>query len=117
METLALISTLFGGILLLMGGGLCVYWYIFWNRNYQGKLLTQGPYMYVRHPFYTGFILLAVGLAVLIPLYETRFLAVITLAVMVVFVPREEAELIRKYKSKYREYMDEVKWRLIPGII
>lgn len=117
METLALLSTFLGGALLLLGGGICVYWYLFWNRNYKGKLLTHGPYKYVRHPFYTGFILLAVGLAVLIPLYETRFLAVITLSVMFVFVPREEAQLIRTFKAEYREYMDKVKWRLIPGII
>lgn len=117
MEILTLVSTILGGVLLLIGGGICVSWYLFWNRNYKGGLLTEGPYKYVRHPFYTGFIMLAVGLGVLIPLYETRFLTVITLAVMMVFVPREEAELIRKYKSRYREYMEEVKWRLIPGII
>jgi protein-S-isoprenylcysteine O-methyltransferase Ste14 len=117
MNNFTLITSILGGALLLTGGGICIYWYIFWNRYYQGKLLTHGPYEYVRHPFYTGFILLAIGLGVLIPLYEARFLAIITLAVMSIFVPREEAELIRKYKEEYREYMDKVKWRLIPGVI
>ena len=105
-----------GGLLALVGAALCLYWYVYWERNFQGELLTEGPYGVVRHPFYSGFILLALGLTIVFPIYETRLLAVLTLAVMVTFVPREEAQLVKQYKDEYRRYMKKVKWKLIPFI-
>ncbi len=108
------LALILGGVLAAVGAVICLYWYVYWQRNFEGQLLTEGPYAVVRHPFYTGFILLALGLAIVIPIFETRMLAVMTLAVMTVFVPREEEQLIKQYKKKYRDYMEKVKWRLIP---
>ncbi len=103
-----------GGIIALTGGVICLYWYIYWIRNFHGELLTEGPYAVVRHPFYAGFILFALGLTLVFPVYETRLLVVLTLAVMVVFVPKEEKQLLNQYKGKYRTYMKKVKWKLVP---
>lgn len=103
-----------GGFLTVFGAAICLYWYVYWERNFQGELLTEGPYAVVRHPFYAGFIMLALGLTIVFPIYETRLLAVLTLAVMVTFVPREEEQLINQYKDEYRRYMKKVKWKLIP---
>lgn len=110
------IEMIIGGLLSGAGGALCIYWYVYWERNYEGDLLTEGPYEYVRHPYYSGFILATIGLATAWPSFETRILAVMTLAGMYVFVPKEEQELINLYKKKYRKYMAKVKYRLIPGI-
>jgi protein-S-isoprenylcysteine O-methyltransferase Ste14 len=41
---------------------------------------------------------------------------VITMAVIVVFVPKEEEVLQRRYKQRYSEYMQRVRYRLIPHI-
>ena len=103
-----------GGLLSFVGAAICLYWYVYWNRNFQGELLTDGPYSVVRHPFYSGFIMLTLGLTIVFPIYETRLLAILTLAVMVTFVPREEEQLIQEYKDEYRCYMKKVKWKLIP---
>ena len=103
-----------GGLFTLLGAATCLYWYVYWERNFQGELLTEGLYAVVRHPFYSGFISLALGLTIVFPIYETRLLAVLTLAVMVTFVPREEEQLIKQYKDEYRRYMKKVKWKLVP---
>ncbi|MFH2112266.1 MAG: isoprenylcysteine carboxylmethyltransferase family protein [Candidatus Bathyarchaeota archaeon] len=116
MAPLDLILVGVGAAMALAGAAICLYWYFYWNRNFRGKLLTEGPYAYVRHPLYTGFTLLAFGLALAVPVYETRLLVVITMAVIVVFVPKEEEALLQKYKQKYREYMERVRHRLIPHV-
>ncbi|TRO50582.1 isoprenylcysteine carboxylmethyltransferase family protein [Candidatus Bathyarchaeota archaeon] len=116
MDTTTLV-TIIGLFLAVAGGIICAYWYIYWNQNFKGELITDGMYGVVRHPFYTGFILMALGITIAVPMYETRFLAVMTLAVMYVFIPREEQQLIQEYGEEYREYMKKVKYRLIPYII
>jgi len=110
------ITQALGAGLVLAGGALILYWYLYYKRNFKGTLLTGGPYGWVRHPFYTGFIILVVGLTLFLPIYETRLLLVFTLAVMYVHVPREEEQLLKQYKRKYAEYMKKVRWRLIPYI-
>jgi protein-S-isoprenylcysteine O-methyltransferase Ste14 len=116
MASLPLIAKAIGGILSVTGATVCVYWYVFWRRNYEGDLITYGPYAYVRHPFYSGFLSLALGLAMALPTFETRFLLVFTLAVLVVYVPKEEEELIRRYGQRYIDYMENVRHRLVPGV-
>ena len=105
---------LVGGLLSVVGAVICLYWYVYWQSNFKGGLLTDGLYGVVRHPFYTGFIMFALGLTIAFPVYETRLLAVLTLAVMVVYIPREEEQLLREYKQEYRAYMEKVKWKLVP---
>ena len=105
-----------GGILAAVGGVICVYWYLYWERNFQGDLLTEGPYAVIRHPYYSGFILLVIGLAIALPIFETRLLAIMTIAVISVYIPKEEEQLLIQYKKKYRRYMNKVRYRLVPGI-
>ncbi len=110
------LSLVVGGLIAAVGGGICLYWWVYWERNFKGELLTEGPYAIVRHPYYSGFIFLAIGLAIAMPIFETRLLAAMTLAVISVYVPREEEQLLIHYKQKYKRYMAKVKYRLIPGI-
>jgi len=116
MASLPLVAKAAGGLLSVTGAAVCVYWYVFWSSNYEGELITYGPYTYVRHPFYSGFLSVAVGLALALPIYETRLLFVFTLAAIVVYVPKEEKALIRQYKKRYLDYMEKVRHRLIPGV-
>lgn len=110
------LSLAFGGPLTCLGFYLCLRWWAFWKRNYKGELLTRGPYAGVRHPLYSAFLLLAVGLAVLFPILETVMLAVISVAVILFYVEREEGALMARYGKAYREYMRKVPWKLVPRI-
>lgn len=78
-------------------------------------LVDTGPYARVRHPFYTGLGLFMIGLALWLQSYAA------VLAVLLVFLallPRitvEEATLQNTLPG-YTEYMERVRYRLLPGI-
>ena len=77
---------------------------------YQGhQLVVRGPFRFVRHPMYTGFSLMFVGMG----------LAVQSLAA-VVFGHRitiEEKALISEFDEEYVSYSRRVKRRVIPFIL
>lgn len=116
MDVFTIVVDLVGAVLFLLGFVVCIYWYIFWRRNYAGSLLTSGMYSKVRHPFYSGFLMVVTGLVMILPIYETRMLAIISFAVIIVYIPKEEETLLKLYKTKYEEYKEKVKWKIIPGI-
>jgi len=116
LEPLFLVQTAVGAFLFGLGAYVCFRWRVFWMRNYTGRLLTGGPYAWVRHPFYAGFLALVIGLAVLIPMLETIMLAVFSVGVILFYVRKEEEWLVSRYGRAYREYMKKVPWRLVPRV-
>jgi protein-S-isoprenylcysteine O-methyltransferase Ste14 len=71
----------------------------------QHKLVTSGPYRWVRHPLYTigSSMFLAFGMTA-----DNWFIALLgslAFIAMAVRTPREEANLIEKFGDEYREYM------------
>lgn len=110
------LSLAVGSPLTCLGAYLSLRWWLFWNRNYRGKLLTHGPYAGVRHPFYSAFMIFAIGLTIIFPIYETLMLASISIVVILFYVGREEEALIARYGKAYREYMRRVPWKLIPRL-
>ena len=108
--------TIVGGALIALGLYYVVFWWSYWKTNYKGKLVTGGPYMIVRHPYYFGFLLLTTGLVVILPQVETIGLALISWWVIISQIKTEEEELIKKYGNKYKDYQERVRWRLIPNV-
>ncbi len=77
-------------------------------------LQTSGPYRWVRHPVYFGWLLAVFGTGQM-TVYRLAF-ASITLVYLAAAVPWEERSLMRSFGSDYAQYMREVKWRMIPFI-
>jgi len=76
---------------------------IFPTPKQDGLLLTNGLYQYVRHPIYSGVILVFLGLALI---YLSVFKLVISFFLVVLFVIKttyEEKQLEKKF-PEYREY-------------
>jgi methanethiol S-methyltransferase len=75
---------------------------------------TRGPYAFVRHPIYFGWILIVF----LAPwMNGTRLVfATVSTCYLAVAVPLEERELVRMYGPAYSDYQRRVRWRMLPGV-
>jgi protein-S-isoprenylcysteine O-methyltransferase Ste14 len=74
---------------------------------YEGhQLIERGPYRYIRHPMYTGFITMMVGVLLLSANWLIGVPPVlIILIVMFYRTPREETMLLQHFGESYRSYM------------
>ena len=78
------------------------------------KLIEDGPYRLLRHPSYTGSLLMFVGY--LLCYGNALTMAIVLLSVLVVFVRRivvEEAALATTFGDAWRDYAKRT-WRLLP---
>ncbi len=100
----------------LVGAVVCARWYFFWRRNFDGSLITYGPFERVRHPFYSGFLAFTAGIALVMPATDTIALAAISIMSILYYMPREEKEFLKTQERAYREYMERVPWRLVRGV-
>jgi hypothetical protein len=75
---------------------------------------TVGPYGWVRHPIYTGWLLLVFAVS---PMTGTRLVfAVISSVYLLLAIPFEERSLLATTAGAYDQYRRQVRWKLIPGI-
>ena len=96
-------------------GGLLVFWT---NRslgpNFSStlilrdghELIERGPYRWIRHPMYTAFMVMAVGMLLLSANWVVGAgLLVFLPLLMLVRTPREERMLLERFGDEYRSYM------------
>jgi protein-S-isoprenylcysteine O-methyltransferase Ste14 len=79
------------------------------------QVITVGPYRYIRHPMYTGTVLLGVS----VPLALGSWWALVPgLLFSVTFVLRtaQEDGVLQRRLSGYAEYASKTRYRLIPGV-
>lgn len=69
------------------------------------KLATNGIYRWVRHPLYTISSTFFVSFGMMADNWFIALLGVLAFIVMALRTPKEEANLIEKFGSEYREYM------------
>jgi protein-S-isoprenylcysteine O-methyltransferase Ste14 len=82
----------------------------------QRGLVTAGPYRFVRHPIYFGYLIGHIGF--LLANFSWRNAAVLALlyAAQLIRISREESALAASSDSNYRLYREQVRWRLVPFV-
>jgi len=89
---------------------------------YQGhQLVERGPFRFVRHPMYTGLILMYLGIGWAVQSWVAAVLITLLTAILVATffryrIPEEEKALISEFGEQYISYSKRVK-RLIPFIL
>jgi protein-S-isoprenylcysteine O-methyltransferase Ste14 len=111
-----LISITTGIIIFIIGAFVYFKWEIFWEKNYQGQLLTEGIFRYIRHPHYTSLLIVGFGLAFFFYSTAALVIAVIAVPIMMISIIDEEKLLIKQYGKEYIEFMKKTPWRIIPYI-
>lgn len=79
-------------------------------------VIQDGPYRYLRHPGYFGFVLFYAGLPLLVGNWlGLALLSLPALAVLILLVAVEDKQLAEKLGEPYREYQQRTS-RLFPGL-
>jgi protein-S-isoprenylcysteine O-methyltransferase Ste14 len=77
-------------------------------------IVSKGPFKFVRHPIYVGWLLLTAGYLLSYPSWPNCFIMIATLPFMMWRISLEEELLVND--AEYREYEGRVTFRLIPGV-
>jgi protein-S-isoprenylcysteine O-methyltransferase Ste14 len=92
---------------ILIGGGFILIasaWRVLYEAQKSGSLATSGPYEYVRHPQYAGFILVMLGFLVQWPTLLTLAMFPILVAMYVRLARQEEREVKAEFGATYDRY-------------
>jgi protein-S-isoprenylcysteine O-methyltransferase Ste14 len=113
-----------GVVLLVLGQGLFT-WAMAANRFFSTSVRIQmdrdhivasdGPYRYVRHPGYVGYIVFSVAMPLILGSLWALIPVVVTAYLLIVRTALEDSTLQEELKG-YKEYAQRVRYRLLPGI-
>ncbi len=101
MNPLHLLSNVF------LGGGFVVLaaaWRVLFAAQQTRQLATTGPYAYVRHPQYDGFILIMLGFLLQWPTLLTLLMFPILVWMYVRLARRQEREVLAEFGDAYARY-------------
>eukprot|EP01087_Luapelamoeba_hula_P024577 TRINITY_DN9414_c0_g1_i1.p1 TRINITY_DN9414_c0_g1~~TRINITY_DN9414_c0_g1_i1.p1 ORF type:complete len:221 (-),score=21.97 TRINITY_DN9414_c0_g1_i1:195-857(-) len=115
------------------GAGIAVAWtgvaFAIWSRWILGKewrlgpevrsdhnLITYGPFAHVRHPIYTGVMLIFTGAAIYHSHWINITAAFVSLGLYIQKLTEEEKLLQKGFGNKYKDYSQQTPFKLIPYI-
>jgi protein-S-isoprenylcysteine O-methyltransferase Ste14 len=79
------------------------------------RVISTGPYAYVRHPMYSGMVLFFTGVPLLLGSWWGLAMMPLFIALFAVRIPIEERTL-REGLPGYTDYTARVRYRLVPGV-
>ena len=113
------------GLVILLVGYIPVFWAMYENRFFSGVVRIQderghhvintGPYHFIRHPGYLGSVIFLLALPFVLMSYWALIPAAFTIIITIARIVLEENTLKRELTG-YEEYMQQVRFRLVPGI-
>lgn len=92
----------------LIGGGFILIsaaWNVLYKAQKNGSLAVSGPYSYVRHPQYVGFVLVLFGFLLQWPTLLTLVMFPVLVFMYVKLARSEEKEALAEFGESYRRYM------------
>ncbi len=103
-------------LFIFFGLGTIAYaWGILSEAQEKDEVATTGPYAFVRHPQYVGFMFIMFGLIVQWPTLITLILFPILVIIYVRLSSREEKEMLQKFGEDYKKYVKDTAM-FIPGV-
>lgn len=99
------------GSIILIGSS----WKVLYKASRDNSLAGSGPYRYVRHPQYLGFILLIAGFLLQWPTLITLVMAPILIVRYIRLALSEEKTMMQKHGKDYRRYQRAVP-RFYPSV-
>ncbi len=115
-------AVLAGDVLVALG--LLIVFFVFRENSYtsavievgaEQKIVSTGPYALVRHPMYSGALLMLIGVPLALGSYW-GLLAFVPIALVIVWRLLDEEKFLVKNLAGYPEYQIKVRYHLIPFI-
>ncbi len=107
-----------GLVIMLVSGGIAIYVHSLFPKKHDrpedfGKLLKNGPYRFVRHPFYSAFMFLGFGIALFFASVPGMVASLLMVPLWEKLAEMEERELLEYWGREYEEFM-ETRGRFLP---
>jgi len=78
------------------------------ETHYTGKIITTGPYSFIRHPQYFGGLLAHIGISFLLSAWYSFLFTPIMIGIIYLISWKEEKELIKEFGKVYENYRRKV---------
>jgi len=103
-------------LILILNGWYNIYKKYWSKETGTGKLVTSGVYRFIRHPQYTGLLLLSLGMLIEWATLPMLIMFPIMVGMYTRLAKREEKDMLREFGEDYKRYMAKTKM-FIPFVV